>query len=50
MHTFTCTGFYGVETGINVPVGFVGGLPDNIAIRYSAGTKPAAGFYSMYIN
>lgn len=50
MYTFTCTAFYGKETGINVPIGFVGGVPDNIAIRYSAGTKPAAGFYSMYIN
>lgn len=49
MHTFTCIGPYGVETGINVSTGFVGSVPDNIAIRYSAGMKPASGFYSMYI-
>lgn len=44
-HTFTCTGFYGRETGIDVPVL----VADNVAIRYDAGTKPASGFYSMYI-
>ena len=50
VHTFTCTGFYGVETGINVPIGLVGGVPDNIAIRYSAGTAPSGGLYTMYVN
>lgn len=50
MYTFTCTGPYGVETGINVPTGFAGSVPDNIAIRYSAGTAPGDGLYSMYIN
>lgn len=44
-YTFTCDGFYGMETNIGVSVAAM----DNIAIRYDAGTKPAAGFYSMYI-
>ena len=49
MHTFTCTGPYGAETGINVPIGFAGSVPDNIAIRYSAGTAPSEGLYTAYI-
>lgn len=49
MYTFTCVGPYGVETGINVPIGFTGSVADNIAIRYSSGTAPGEGFYSIYI-
>ena len=49
MYTFTCIGPYGVETGINLPIGFVGSVPDNIAIRYSAGTAPSEGLYTAYI-
>ena len=49
-YTFTCVGPYGVETGINVPIGFAGSVPDNIAIRYSSGTSPGEGLYTAFIN
>lgn len=45
-HTFTCDAAYGRETGIDVSVA----VGDNVGLRYSAGTKPASGIYSMYIS
>jgi len=39
-------GFYGQETGIGVPVV----MNDNVAIRYSGGTAPGPGIYTMYVN
>lgn len=48
-HTFTCIGPYGAETGINLPIGFAGSVPDNIAIRYFSGTAPSDGLYTAYV-
>ena len=43
--TNTSPFFYGQEMGIGVPVV----MNDNVAIRYSAGTAPGNGIYTMYV-
>ena len=44
-YTFNCVAPYGVETGIGLSVD----IPDNIAVRYSAGTAPSEGLYTAYV-
>lgn len=49
VYSFNCVGPYGIETGIGIPVVVTGGVPDNVAIRYSAGTAPSEGLYTAYV-
>ena len=46
VHTFTCDAAYGMETGVGVPVA----AGDNVALEYDAGTAPACGIYTMFVD